>query len=232
MRIFLVCFALLNLTACGVQPNMDKQMSGYMDNAIYQKMLWVEYDSDQKGKRWGNPAFDRNRYHAVYVKPMTIYPAPVPSDRLPLETLHQLRDLGTEILKEKLGETVPLAEAPGPGVLTVESAVTGIVVGEEALKIYHYIPFSLAIQGLKSVAGLRGQEVYVLFEAKIIDSSNGELMAGLLRGIKGKRLRNAYEKLSTEHVDHELGEVLSQASLRMKDALVSIPQATSPVINN
>jgi len=215
MRILLLSITLITLSACGAQPNIDKQTSGFLPQTLYQKMQPLKDDSDQMGKRWVAPDFDRNAYQAVYIEPMRLYSPTQASEHISLATLHEIEQLGTDKLSQALAAKVPLVKAPGPGILTISSAITGVAIGEEALKFYQYIPFSLAIQGIKSAAGLRKHEVYIVLEAKLRDGDNQQIVAAMLRPIKGKHLKNTREALSSAHIEEELGSVLEQTSQRI-----------------
>jgi len=215
MHLLLLSLTLIFLSACGAQPSIDKQTSGFLPQSIYQKMQPLKDDSDQQGRRWVAPDFDGNAYQAVYIEPMRLYSPTQASEHISVATLNEIEKLGTERLRQALGAKVPLAKAPGPGILTISSAITGVAVGEEALKFYQYIPFSLAIQGIKSAAGLRKHEVYIVLEAKLSDGASQQLVAAMLRAIQGKHLKNAREALSPAHIEEELGSVLEQASQRI-----------------
>ena len=221
MRIITISLTLLLLSACGAQPSIEKQASGFLPQDLYQQMRTLNDSNGQQGKRWIAPDFDRTLYDSVYIEPMHLYSSAKPSEHISLATLQDIERLGTEKLRQSLGAKVPLASAPGPGVLVIDSAITGVIIGEEALKFYQYIPFSLAIQGIKSAAGLRGQEVYIVLEAKLSDGANQKAVAAMLRAVKGKHLKNNYEALSPAHIEGELGNVLEQVSQRLADVILA-----------
>jgi len=138
-----------------------------------------------------------------------------------LDTLKEIEQLGTEKLRQFLGAKVPLANAPGPGILTINSAITGVAIGDAALKFYQYIPFSLAVQGFKTAAGLRKQEVYIVLEAKLSDGKSQSIVAAMIRAFEGKHLKNAHQALSSAHIESELSNVLEQASLRIAAVILN-----------
>lgn len=221
MRKMLLSLTLLILCACGAQPSIDQQTSGFLPQSIYPKMQVIDESSGQQGRRWVAPDFDREAYHAVFIEPMKLHAPSRLAQHTSLAALKEIEQLGTDKLRQSLGAKVPIASAPGPGVLTINSAITGVAVGDAALKFYQYIPFSLAIQGMKSAAGLRKQEVYIVLEAKLSDGKDQRLVAAMIRAFEGKHLSSAREALSSVHIEDELSSVLEQASQRIASVILS-----------
>jgi hypothetical protein len=79
-------------------------------------------------------------------------------------------------------------DAPGPGVLKLQVAVTGVASSAEGLKPYQIVPMAfVATMAIDTVAGAP-QQAKLLVEARATDSVSGEVLSKVVRTHTGERL--------------------------------------------
>jgi uncharacterized protein DUF3313 len=123
------------------------------------------------------------------VEPLTMYPKAEPTDQLSQATIDQIRAYGTTCLRQAIGSRARVVESPGPGVIRLQVAVTGVASTAEGLKPYQVVPMAfVATMAVNSVAGAP-QQAKLLVEALGTDSVSGEVLAKAVRTHTGERLQ-------------------------------------------
>ncbi len=79
-------------------------------------------------------------------------------------------------LKRELGKVVELVDKPSDDTAIVRTAISSIQLEYSPLKIYQYIPVSLAIQTLKRTTGFEDKEIRAVSEVRIDHKKLGEPM--------------------------------------------------------
>ena len=69
-----------------------------------------------------------------------------------------------------------MASQPGPDVLRMRMAITGVSTSAEGLKGYEYIPIAAIAAGVTSATGARNREAFFIVETELLDSMTGERM--------------------------------------------------------
>lgn len=95
----------------------------------------------------------------------------------------------TTCLKQAIGSRVRVVEAPGPGVVRLQVAITGVASTAEGLKPYQLVPMAfVATMVVDTVAGAP-QQAKLLVEARVTDSTSGDVLAKVVRTHTGERLQ-------------------------------------------
>ncbi|MBP0595751.1 DUF3313 domain-containing protein [Paraburkholderia sp. LEh10] len=138
--------------------------------------------------RYVNPKLNPSNYSAVIVEPLEMYPKAEPSEQLSQATIDQIRGYGTTCLRQAIASRVRVVETPGPGVVKVQVAITGVANTAVGLKPYQVVPMAfVATMAVNTVAGAP-QQAKLLVEARSTDSVSGEVLSKVVRTRTGERL--------------------------------------------
>ena len=102
-------------------------------------------------------------------------------------------------MKRELGKSLPLASAPGPGVIIVRPAITAVSSETESLAPYEYIPVALVVAAVSTASGIRDQETQLSTEAVFIDGQSQDVVAQVVRKGTGKPLDNNTQELKADN---------------------------------
>ena len=169
--------------------------------------------------KWVDPKLDVSRYSRVYIEPSQFYPKPVSTEKISQQTLNGIAAYYDQALKRELGKSLPLATAPGPGVLVVRPAITGVSSKTQGLKPYELIPVALMAAAVSTASGIRDQEVDIATEANFLDGSDQRVIAQVVRKGTGQPLENDTQKLTVQDVRAVLdgwASDLHQSYLKLK----------------
>jgi hypothetical protein len=194
-------------TAAVAAEDDTGKVSGYLGPDIYAMLEEVEAHEGFKVKRWIGPKLSFANYKKVLVEPVILYPEPEPGPQVSQETLDKVITYLTEKLSDKIGAVLNLSDEPGPDVLRIQAAITGVTVTTEGMKAYEVVPVAAVFGGLKALTGNRNREVIVFLEIKISDSESGEMVGAAVRRIEGEKLAGKREQLELEHLKGNLDSV-------------------------
>ncbi|BDB19763.1 hypothetical protein cym2001_31280 [Pseudomonas sp. CYM-20-01] len=183
-----LCIASLGLAGCASKITAPDEYSGFLSD--YSRLKEAKSPSGAEVMRWVDPELDLSRYHAVYVEPTQFYPKPQATAKIPLTTLNGINTYYNQALKRELEKSLPLANAPGPGVIVVRAAITAVSSKTEGLKPYEYIPVAFVVAAVSTGTGIRDQETTLGTEAQFLDGANGKVLAQVVRKGTGKPLSN------------------------------------------
>ena len=178
-KLFAASATVFLLSACSSQHKIESEptaYSGYLEH--YEKM--VRLDSD-RAMRWVSG--DLKKYQKVYVEPVKLFPKYLSKDD------HGEKELATQVanylntgFQRALKERGLLAEQPGPGVLVIQPAITGIVSEMKDLKPRQFVlPVAVARTLIKTATDRLDYVVALYFEAQLRDGQTGELKGEILR---------------------------------------------------
>ncbi|MEI6001765.1 DUF3313 domain-containing protein [Paraburkholderia bengalensis] len=120
--------------------------------------------------RYINPKLYPTNYSAVIVEPLEMYPKAEPTEQLSQATIDQIRGYGTTCLKQVIASRDRVVETPGPGMVKVPAAITGVAGSKDGLKPYQVVPMAfVATMAVNTVAGAPHQ-ARLLVEARSTDS--------------------------------------------------------------
>ncbi|WP_347905254.1 DUF3313 domain-containing protein [Pseudomonas purpurea] len=194
-----VALTSLLLGGCTSRVTEKEQYSGFLPN--YNNLQEFTTPSGEKTMRWVTPSWNPNAYDTVAFKRLELYPTPQPNERVNRQTLDQLQTYMTNNAKSVLGQKyrmVPnLQSAPaGSRTLVVRAAITGVSASNEGMKWYEVVPVAAAIGATQAATGHRDQETELYIEAEMIDASNGQTVAKVVRKVFGEQLRNASQQVT------------------------------------
>lgn len=173
------------LSACATAPEKG---SGFLKDYSQLKT-----DKDPLGferRSWASPKLTREAYQKVLIERFTFYPAAQPSEKVSTGTLKDLLDYGEAEMRKAIASVVPLADAPGPGVLRLRVAVTAVAVEGAQLKPWQLIPIALVATAATEAAGEGRRDVKLAVESELTDSVSGEPLARVVRDAQGVRLKS------------------------------------------
>jgi hypothetical protein len=212
-----LCVASIAMAGCASKITQPDEYSGFLSD--YSQLKEAKSPSGAEVMRWVDPKLDLSRYHAVFIEPTQFYPKPQASAKIPDSTLNGINAYYNQALKRELEKSLPLAKAPGPGVVVVRAAITAVSSKTEALKPYEYIPVALAVAAVSTGAGIRDQETTLGTEAQFLDGASGKVLAQVVRKGTGKPLANDAQVMKADDVKSVIdgwASDLHQSYLKLK----------------
>ena len=193
-----LCVASIAITGCASKVTQPDEYSGFLSD--YSQLKEAKSPSGAEVMRWVDPTLDLSRYNAVYIEPTQFYPKPQATAKIPDSTLNGINTYYNQALKRELGKSLPLAGAPGPGVIVVRAAITAVSSKTESLKPYEYIPVALVAAAVSTGTGIRDQETTLGTEAQFLDGASGKVIAQVVRKGTGKPLANDSQVMKADDV--------------------------------
>ena len=113
-------------------------------------------------------------------------------------------------IREMLARKAMGADKPGPGVLRMTVAITGVRKSKEGLKPQHVLPVAAVFRGAQEVSGNVGTYIDTRFEGEIVDSVSAERVVAIVaKGIEDTSKRSG-DVLDFEDVQPTLDRWLGQ----------------------
>jgi len=193
-----LCIASLAMAGCASKVTQPDEYSGFLSD--YSQLKEAKSPSGAEVMRWVDPNLNLRNYTAVFVEPTQFYPKPQATTKIPQGTLDGINAYYNQALKRELVKSLPLASAPGPGVIVVRAAITAVSSKTESLKPYEYIPVALLAAAVSTGAGIRDQETTLGTEAQFLDGGNGKVLAQVVRKGTGKPLSNDSQVMKADDV--------------------------------
>jgi hypothetical protein len=193
--------ASLLLGACTSKVTERAQYSGFLPN--YNNLQEVTTTSGEKAMRWVSPSWNPNAYDTVVFNRLELYPAPRPDERVNRQTLEDIQNYMTSktqgILGQKYRVVKNLQSAPrGAKTLILRAAITGVSAENEGMKWYEVVPVAAVVGGVSAATGHRDQDTTLFIEAELIDASNQQTVAKVVRKVFGTQLSNASQKITAK----------------------------------
>ena len=193
-----LCIASIGVVGCASKVQQPDEYSGFLKD--YSRLKEGKSPSGVEVMRWVDPKLNLNKYTSVYIEPTQLYPAPKPTEKIPQSTLNGITNYYDQALKRELGKSLPLASAPGPGVIVVRAAITAVSSETESLAPYEYIPVALVAAAVSTASGIRDQETQLATEAVFIDGQSQDVVAQVVRKGIGKPLANDSQVMKADDV--------------------------------
>ena len=193
-----LCLATLLLAGCASKVQQPDEYSGFLKD--YSRLKEARSPSGAEVMRWVDPTIKVDQYTSVYIEPSQLYPAPKPTEKIPQSTLNAITAYYDQALKREISKVLPLASAPGPGVIVVRPAITAVSSQTESLAPYEYIPVALVAAAVTTASGIRDQETQLSTEAVFIDGKDQHVVAQVVRKGTGKPLSNASQVMKADDV--------------------------------
>ena len=213
-----LCIASIGLFGCASKVQQPDEYSGFLKD--YSRLKEAKSPSGAEVMRWIDPELKVNQYTSVYIEPSQFYPAAKPTEKIPQSTLDGITRYYDQALKRELGKSLPLASAPGPGVIVLRPAITAVSSETESLAPYEYIPVALVAAAVSTASGLRDQETQLATEAVFIDGQNQQVVAQVVRKGIGKPLANSSQAMKPDDVKKVIdgwASDLHQSYLKLKN---------------
>ena len=198
LMISTLCIASIGVVGCSSKVTQPDEYSGFLSD--YSHLKEAKSPSGAQVMRWIDPNLNLGRYTSVYVEPTQFFPKPQATTRIPESTLQGINNYYNQALKREIVKTLPLADAPGRGVIVVRAAITAVSSKTESLKPYEYIPVALVAAAVSTGAGIRDQETTLGTEAQFLDGGSGKVVAQVVRKGTGKPLANDSQVMKAEDV--------------------------------
>jgi hypothetical protein len=206
----LVCA--IALTACSSVPaEKSAPTSGYLSKDVYAKLEKLETDNNVDAMRWLDPRLNFTNYQKILIDNVVLYPEPVPGPQVSAETLEKIQAYLTQELVAKVSTVVEVTNEPGPGVLRMDTAVTGVELKTEGMQVYEVVPVAAVFGGVKALTGTRDRDVQVFLEVKFSDSQSGEVIGAAIRKIEGRQLKGMKDELELEDMQESLDTATDDA---------------------
>jgi len=213
-----LCIASIGLFGCASKVQQPDEYSGFLKD--YSRLKEAKSPSGAEVMRWIDPELKVNQYTSVYIEPSQLYPAPKPTEKIPQSTLNGITSYYDQALKRELSKSLPLASAPGPGVIVLRPAITAVSSETESLAPYEYIPVALVAAAVSTASGIRDQETQLATEAVFIDGQNQQVVAQVVRKGIGKPLANSSQAMKPDDVKKVIdgwASDLHQSYLKLKN---------------
>lgn len=217
LMISAVCIASIGMIGCASKVQQPDEYSGFLKD--YSRLKEARSPSGAEVMRWIDPKLNVDQYTQVYIEPSQFYPAPQPTAKIPKSTLTGITGYYDQALKRELGKSLPLASAPGPGVIVVRPAITAVSSKTEGLKPYELIPVALVAAAVSTASGIRDQETTLATEAVFLDGHTQAVVAQVVRKGTGKPLENDSQVLKADDVKKVIdgwASDLHQSYLKLK----------------
>ena len=189
--------------------------SGWMKN--YDDLTEFKTATGGTSMRWISPSLKKGQYTALMIDPVTYYPAAQPSSQVSQKTLQEIPTYLVQQVSRSLGSDIQIVQKPGPGVLRLRAAITGVDTPTEGLQFYEVIPVALIFAGAQAATGHRDHNTLVYLEAQLIDSQSGNLLAKVVRKGIGENLKNESAQLTLADTKPVLNDWAKDAAVFTKN---------------
>ncbi|MDQ0703859.1 hypothetical protein QF043_002651 [Pseudomonas sp. W3I7] len=197
LMISTLCVAIA-MVGCASKVTQPDEYSGFLSD--YSHLKEAKSPSGVEVMRWVDPDLNLNNYTAVFIEPTQFYPKPQATAKIPDSTLNGINTYYNQALKRELAKSLPLANAPGPGVIVVRAAITAVSSKTESLKPYEYVPVALVAAAVSTGTGMRDQETTLGTEAQFLDGGSAKVIAQVVRKGTGKPLSNDSQVMKADDV--------------------------------
>jgi len=193
-RIAILLISTVLMAGCMTTKPEESKYSGWMGD--YNDLTETKTASGGTSMRWVSPALKKGQYTAVLIDSIGYYPAPPASSQVPQKVLYEIPDYLEQQLRKELGSEVKVVKKPGPGVLHLRAAITGVDTPTESFKAYEVIPVALIFAGASTAAGTRDHNTIVYMEVQLTDSLTDTLLAKAVRKGIGENLEDKKAQLT------------------------------------
>ena len=208
--------AIVFTASSALADEKSPQNSGYLSDEVYAKLEKLETDNKVDARRWLDPRLNVTNYQKILLDRVVLYPEPEPGPQVSAETLEKIQAYLTQELDKKVRTVVEVTAEPGPGVLRMQTAITGVEIETEGVQAYEVLPIAAVFGTVKALAGTRDRNVRVLLEVKFSDSQSGEVVGAATRKIAGHQLEGVKDQLELadmqESLDSSTDDALQEIS--------------------
>ena len=180
---------------CATQETQTKsEIPGFLGD--YSMLKEQKDASGEPVRRYVSSKLAPGAYQKLLIDAVQFYPAPQTSEFVDMKTYNDVRNYVEAQMRSKLGGRVPLATAPGPGVVRVRTAITAVAAETPGLKPYEVLPIGMAFSAIRG----RGKDAVLGIEVDMLDSQTGERIGAAVRRGTGEHLGSDETKLTLDHL--------------------------------
>ena len=199
--------------------------TGFLPSADYKRLEKVEVAEEGVTLyRYLNPNFDMAKYSKIMLDSVMLYQtafANEDGESLTEEGLYKARANIDAALKVRANKRFPVVHLPGPDVVRISVAITGMEVEAEGFKPRNILPVSAVLFAAKKVTGLDSKRLILVVEAKVRDSISGEIMGEGVYTMTGDKFRQASD---TGAVLRDLAVEWAATAVRLASGLAASGQ--------
>jgi len=189
---FILAFMLVTGSAWADDAANKPQFSGFLSD--YSKLQPAE---DREGV-WNsiNKTADYSGYSKIMFAPVEVYLVPNPDYKgLQPDVLKQMTDNFQDSFTRALSPAYQIVNEPGPDVLTVRAAITGVQLVSPSLKATDLIPLKALFNLGRSATGNAPVVAELTGEMEVLDA-NGNRVAAAVATRKGDKTLSQGEKVT------------------------------------
>lgn len=187
----------------------NSQFSGWLVD--YSDMKENKMASGGTSLLWVSPDLKKGKYTAIMIDPIGLYPRPpllakVSKGRM-LEALTYIKTRATN----QIGSTLKIVDKPGPGVLRLDAAITGVKTTAEKDKRNDAknTPVSMIFVDMSPAAAQPEQSMVVFLEARLRDSQTNKILVKSVRAGTGSAAGK--DKVLVDHMKPVLNSWVQDA---------------------
>ena len=196
-----LAIALLALNVQAARELKEKDFSGWMDS--YEGLV---YNEERNAFLYLNEA-RRGSYSRVLLREVSVFSEDSKTEG---ELAQRASAYLTAGVKELLADRDILATAPGPAVLQLSIAITGVEKPKEDVKAYNFVPVAAVFRGAQAATGNVATYLDTMFEAELVDSQSGERMGAIVAKTVEETEKRSGDALEFEDVVPTLDKWLGQ----------------------
>jgi hypothetical protein len=206
-RLTFVLGALLVTSSCTTSQNQTQKPAGFLPN--YNLLKQVPSPEGTKIYTYKNPNIKRSDYSAAIVEPVSLYQT-TSKDNITDAQVEKARNTIDAGIQQIVSQKLKVTNEAGPGVLRLQTAITGAHLESEGFKPRNLIPISAAIKLASMATGNESKKPVLIVELKFTDSQTGTLLKETVTTIDGEKLNkqadisDSFGQLATTWVQEAL----------------------------
>ena len=193
LSIAAICsLGLILCVAAKAADNADgsPQPSGFL--ADYSRL--APAPANPNNKRWGDRNFDIRPYGKILLNPIEVWLSPASEYKgVSPEVLKHMSDEFNGSFRRALTSGYELVEQPGPGVLQVRLAITGVNLAKPALRPRDIIPIKAIFNIGRAVSGNSVMNVVLTGEMQALDPAGNVVAEAIASGTSDKTISEKQE---------------------------------------
>ncbi|MBK8674913.1 MAG: DUF3313 domain-containing protein [Cellvibrionales bacterium] len=193
----------------------NSQFSGWLVD--YTDMKENKTASGGTSLLWVSPDLKKGKYTAIMIDPIGLYPRPpllakVSKGRM-LEALTYIKTRATN----QIGSTLKIVDKPGPGVLRLDAAITGVKTSAEknSRNDAKNIPVAMIFADMSPAASQPEQSLVVYLEARLRDSQTNKILVKSIRAGTGSAAGK--DKVLVDHMKPVLNSWVQDADTFIRE---------------
>ena len=178
------------------QGTQKPQYSGFLGD--YSKLKPA---TDREGVMlYVNKSAKYRDYTKVMFQPVEVYITPGPDYKgVQPDVLKRMSDEFIAAFKRALSPGYEVVNAPGPGVLIVRTAITGVQPVSPGLTPIDFLPVKMVFNAGRAAAGKAPQVIELTAEMEVLDSDKNRLAAAVANR-KGDKTLQQGEQITWQHL--------------------------------